>query len=403
VPANSLQNQSAETLSSLQPGRIDSPVLGIYCHIPFCASTCDFCAFYQEKPRRVDLDRYLRAMEDEFSRLPTGRPVETVFWGGGTPGLLPARDLERLGSALLKAIGSPPHEWTVEMAPSTVKADKLAVLRDLGVTRISMGVQSFDPDLLASLGRLHNRQQIFSAWERVMEADFPQTNLDLIFAIPNQSEEQLLADLRQAAALGPGHISTYCLTFEEDTALFVKLAQGKIQLDEAREIDFYRHTWDELARLGYAQYEISNFARPGQQCLHNLNTWRMQEWIGCGPSAASQYGGLRYQRPSNLDQWIAGFEDPESRETGAREQVVELDQNMLLGDSIIFGLRMNEGIDLVALKSRFPDAQNGAAIECVLREMADSGLIRIDKGRYHPSREGQLLADGIGAKILEIA
>ena len=136
----------------------------VFIVVPFCASTCDFCAFYQEKPRRADLDRYLAAMEVEFQQLPQDRVVDTVFWGGGTPGLLAAKDLDRLGSALRRRLKQAPQEWTVEMAPSTVKADKLAVLRDLGVTRISMGVQSFDADLLESLGRLHRPNQIYKAW-----------------------------------------------------------------------------------------------------------------------------------------------------------------------------------------------------------------------------------------------
>ena len=158
--------------------------LGIYCHVPFCASTCDFCAFYQEKPRRGDLDRYLNAMDDEFALISDNRSVDTVFWGGGTPGLLSAKDLERLGRSMLGCLDNAPAEWTVEMAPSTVKADKLAVLRDLGVTRISMGVQSFDEKLLESLGRLHRPNQIYKAWGLVEAAGFPQTNLDLMFAIP---------------------------------------------------------------------------------------------------------------------------------------------------------------------------------------------------------------------------
>ena len=326
--------------------------LGLYCHVPFCASTCDFCAFYQEKPRRGDLDRYLNAMDVEFALIPAGRAVDTVFWGGGTPGLLSAKDLERLGRSMLDRLGKAPAEWTIEMAPSTVKADKLAVLRDLGVTRISMGVQSFDADLLSSLGRLHRPNQIYTAWERIQAAGFAQTNLDLMFAIPNQSIEQWEAAIREAARLGPTHLSTYCLTFEEDTALYVKLSEGKIKIDEERELRFYERGWELLAELGYAQYEISNFAKAGAECIHNVNTWRMTEWIGCGPSAASQYQGERYQRPSNLDEWASAMEAG----TPPKTERVELDESILFTDSIVFGLRMNAGIDLTEIAQRFPSA-----------------------------------------------
>lgn len=371
--------------------------IGIYCHVPFCASTCDFCAFYQEKPRRGDLERYLRAMDMEFVQLPRDRAVDTVFWGGGTPGLLAAKDLERLGVSLLKNLNAPPVEWTVEMAPSTAKADKLALLKELGVTRISMGVQSFQPPLLDSLGRLHNLKQIHLAWERVQAAGFAQTNLDLMFAIPGQSLDQWEADIRQAARLTPAHLSTYCLTFEEDTALYVKLSQGKVSIDEEKELRFYERGWELLGELGYAQYEVSNFARPGSECIHNMNTWRMHEWIGCGPSAASQYRGERYQRPANLDAWCMAIEAGES----PKIERVQLDDDLLLADAVIFGLRMNKGIDLDTLAKRFKGAGNFGVLEAKLANFEHEGLVYVEGGHYRLSHRGRLLCDAIGGKLME--
>jgi oxygen-independent coproporphyrinogen-3 oxidase len=371
--------------------------LGIYCHVPFCASTCDFCAFYQEKPRRGDLDRYLNAMDAEFALIPEGRSVDTVFWGGGTPGLLSAKDLERLGRSMLERLGNAPAEWTIEMAPSTVKADKLAVLRDLGVTRISMGVQSFDAELLESLGRLHRPNQIYTAWERIQEAGFAQTNLDLMFAIPNQSMGQWEAAIREAARLGPTHLSTYCLTFEEDTALYVKLSEGKIKIDEARELRFYERGWELLAELGYAQYEISNFSKAGSECLHNVNTWRMREWMGCGPSAASQFAGERYQRPANLDEWAAGMESGQPPKT----EIVALDASILMADAIIFGLRMNRGIDLAEIAQRFPAPEVMAMLEPLLARLEAEGLLIRDGTHARLTHKGRLVCDAIGSAVLE--
>ena len=371
--------------------------LGVYCHVPFCASTCDFCAFYQEKPRRGDLDRYLRAMELEFGGLPQDRRVDTVFWGGGTPGLLAAKDLERLGRSLLDHLSEAPQEWTIEMAPSTVKADKLAVLRDLGVTRISMGVQSFDAALLESLGRLHRPNQIYKAWDLVQAAGFPQTNLDLMFAIPNQSMAQWEAAIREAARLGPNHLSTYCLTFEEDTALYVKLSEGKLHIDEDRELEFYQRGWELLEELGYRQYEISNFCKPGHECIHNLNTWRMTEWIGCGPSAASQYRGQRYQRPANLQDWCVGMEGGDS----PKVECVELDQRILFSDAVVFGLRMNQGIDLEALDVRYPQANAMAALEPLWQRLECEALLERDGPRLVLTDAGRLLCDAVGSAVLE--
>lgn len=371
--------------------------LGLYCHVPFCASTCDFCAFYQEKPRRGDLDRYLDAMDREFDLLPGDRVVETVFWGGGTPGLLAAKDLERLGAALLERLVEPPKEWTIEIAPSTVKADKLSVLRDLGVTRISMGVQSFDADLLDSLGRLHRPNQIYKAWDLVQAGDFPQTNLDLMFAIPNQSMAQWEAAIREAARLGPNHLSTYCLTFEEDTALYVKLSKGELKIDEERELAFYERGWELLAELGYQQYEISNFAKPEGACLHNLNTWRMTEWIGCGPSAASQYAGQRYQRPANIDEWSTAM----LKGAPPKQEVIELDDSILFADSVVFGLRMNSGIDLDEIARCFSSAGNSIVIRRLLERLAVEGLVELDGSHAKLTHAGRLVCDSIGSAVLD--
>lgn len=381
-------------MSSLPP---EQP-LGLYCHVPFCASTCDFCNFYQEKPHRDDLERYLRIMELEFSYLPSDRKVTTVFWGGGTPGLLTASDLERLGTCLLDALSQPPEEWTVEMAPSTVKPEKIKVLRDLGVTRISMGVQSFQPELLKSLGRLHNPKQIYRAWECINQVGCLQSNLDLIFAIPNQTIEQLESDLREAARLGPTHISTYCLTFEEDTALYVKLSQGKISTDEDRELRFYERTWALLADLGFEQYEISNFAKPGGECVHNINTWKMYEWIGCGPSAASQFEEARYRRPADLDEWCHSLEQGVLPKT----EFVRLDDTMLFADAVIFGLRMSRGINLNTLSRQFPNNSIRDPIQSMLHDFANQGLLELDQNQTRLTHRGRLLCDRIGRHLLEL-
>ena len=383
----------------LAPAHSFQPALGLYCHVPFCASTCDFCAFYQEKPHRSDLNRYLEGMELEFEKLPQDRVVDTVFWGGGTPGLLMAKDLERLGQSMLRFLRNKPVEWTVEMAPSTVKADKLSVLRDLGVTRISMGVQSFDSKLLQSLGRLHHPKQIYGAWELIREAGFAQTNLDLMFALPNQTIEQWEASIREAASLNPSHLSTYCLTFEEDTALYIKLAEGTIQIDEERELRFYERGWELLAELGYVQYEISNFSKAGAECLHNINTWRMADWIGCGPSAASQFNGERYQTPASLNEWIVGVKSSRP----VKEGLLKLDAATLMVDAIIFGLRMNAGINLEAINARFKLPSVMARMEPFFERLGDEGLL-VKKGpNINLTQQGRLVCDAVGTAVLECA
>ena len=366
----------------------------LYLHVPFCASSCDFCSFYQEQPKRGEIDRYLSAIEREMELHPPGR-VETAFWGGGTPGLLPAEDLLRLGKAMTKAAGRP-GEWSVELAPSSVRADKLAALKEIGVTRVSMGVQSFDDATLDALGRRHSPKQIMEAWEMIEAAGFASRNLDLIFAIPGQDEKRWTDDLHRAMSLKPDHLSTYCLTFEEDTAMFVKLSQGKVKIDRELEAFLYRRTWETLAENGYVQYETSNFAQPGHACRHNLITWEMGSWIGYGPSAASQWGHVRWTNPANLDQWVKGIEAGQP----VREQAKALSARDLLCDALVFGLRLNEGVDPFALAERF-ETPLPQGVRELFADLIEEEIMELAGNRFRLNGEGRLRADAVGVAVLE--
>jgi oxygen-independent coproporphyrinogen-3 oxidase len=222
-------------------------------------------------------------------------------------------------------------------------------------------------------------------------------NLDLMFALPGQAEPQWRADLDEAVRLAPDHLSTYCLTFEEDTALWVKLSQGKVKLDADKEALFYERTWDYLAAAGYAQYEVSNFARPGHACRHNLNTWSMHEWVGLGPSAASQHAGWRGANPPDLAQWQLDL-GTNRRVTADR---VALTPELLAADSVIFGLRMNDGVSLPQLRRRFPTRQ-WAGLEDLLPRLLCDGLVDASaEGRIRLTARGRLIADAVGAEVME--
>jgi len=407
--AASLASELTTTGLQREARKIKEPAapLGLYIHVPFCASTCDFCAFYQVRPTAADIADYFAALEAEAALVQWPRAVTTVFWGGGTPGLLSPAALRSLGQVTLRYLDGPPtsgpqnkracgsEEWTVELAPASVTEARLAALREIGVTRISMGVQSFQPALLAALGRQHSREQIYRAYDRIRAAGFASVNLDLMFALPGQTAAEWEADIAEALALAPDHLSTYCLTFEEDTALWLKLSQGRVKLDPEHEARLYEQTWATLAAAGYAQYEVANFARPGHECRHNLNTWAMNEWVGLGPAAASQHGGWRGGNIADLRGWA------ERVRRGERmtEDFREMTPAALAEDAFIFGLRMNAGVSFAEWRARAPDAP-WAAVEALAAQLVSDGLALWHFERLCLTTRGRLLADAVGLEMM---
>jgi oxygen-independent coproporphyrinogen-3 oxidase len=309
--------------------------------------------------------------------------------------LLAPRDLQRLAEIVRARCGGAPAEWTVELAPGSVTEARLAVLREAGVTRVSMGVQSFQPELLDALGRQHSREQIYAAYERVRLAGFRSVNLDLMFALPGQTAAEWAGDVREAVSLGPDHLSTYCLTFEEDTKLWVKLSQGRVKLDPDNEAVLYEATWSQLVDSGFAQYEVSNFARPGHACRHNINTWRMHEWVGLGPSAASQHAGWRGGNVADLEKWL----DQVQRGERMTEDRIALTPALLAEDALVFGLRMNTGVDLAPWRVRVPNAP-WQAIEDTLATLAAGGLLVRKGDVVQLTNRGRLVADSVGVEIM---
>ena len=371
----------------------------IYVHVPFCSTVCDFCAFYEKKPARGEFSSFVAGIESELDLVPIEGEVTTIYWGGGTPSLLPIPQLEALGRILLERMTNKPAEWTVEMTPSSVKPEKIAVLKDLGVNRISLGVESFSERLLTVLGRDHSPREVFRAIEVINASGIENVNLDLMFAIPGQTLSMWEADLRKAVGIGPQHLSTYCLTYEEETILFLKLLRGRLSsMSEREETAYYELTWNLLEEAGYRQYEIANFARNDFECLHNKNTWRMGEWIGLGPSASSQYGARRYTNIASLAEWRAGID----RQRPNRVDQVELTPAILATDSLIFGLRMNYGVNLRALRDRFPSIDFGP-LRPLWRRLGSEDLAENrENGRLRLTPKGRLLADRIAVEILDV-
>ncbi|MDR2396859.1 MAG: radical SAM family heme chaperone HemW [Puniceicoccales bacterium] len=364
--------------------------LGLYVHVPFCANFCAYCNFYRESPTKPLVQSYLIEISHELERwknILLQRSVSTIFFGGGSPSSLSHRNLETLCAHMQPLL---PHiaEWTVEVSPTTVNLEKLKVLKEGGVTRISMGVQSFQKDVLRYLGRKQTRVQVYRAYDWIRTTGFNNVNLDLIFH-PNFADFKLWEmDLKEAIHLNPEHISTYCLSFERLEGPF---RRGQY-VDENREALFYLYTWNWLKNHGYQHYEVSNFARDGHACLHNLNTWKMQEWIGLGPSAASQWNKQRFQNANNAHDWLSK----------GRVHCMNLSEEILCADCLIFGLRMREGICLDTLQKRFPLADVAKYVP-LWQQFAQEGLVNIRKNQLTCTDKGLLLVDALAREILNYA
>ncbi len=379
----------------------NNPVLGMYLHVPFCSTTCDFCAFYQERPSKKGFDLFFSGLEKEVERFPANQSFSTIFIGGGTPGLLKVDQIKRLGDIINSQDLQKDVEWSMEVAPSEITNKKLEAISEIGVNRISLGVQTFDSGLMEELGRTHEVKKAVEAFQMIREIGFQSVNLDLIFGAPGQTLEKWEDDLIRAVELQPDHLSTYCLTFEEDTALYVRMAKGKIRLDSEKEASFYEKAWDFLPRYGYKQYEVSNFAKPGFACRHNLNTWKMNEWLGYGPSACSQYQGVRRKNLSNLEHWSTQLNNKIEIK---HEEYEYLNKFELARDAVLFGLRMNDGVDLKIIANNFslPLAAFDPIVSFFLI-LAKEGLCESKKGKASLTSKGRILADAVAKDLPELS
>src|SRR5438093_1973366 len=265
------------------PATIRRHVRHIYVHIPFCARICPYCAFYKDLLDRSRTSRFcealLRELELNESRRRTGDRLSllhpsTIYFGGGTPTALNIAQLESLLRGFHERLElSQLVEWTIEANPGSVSARKAALLKKFGVNRISLGVQSWDDELLKVLGREHNAQQAEESFRILHDAGFTNVNVDLMFGLPGQTVDQWRATLEKTIALEPEHVSTYCLTYEEDTEFFLRHAQGEFQQDTDADAEFFEITMTMLEDAGYQHYEISNYARRGFESVHNRAYW----------------------------------------------------------------------------------------------------------------------------------
>lgn len=356
----------------------------LYVHIPFCPKVCPYCSFYKEASDRNKTQAFLDAVLTEAERHGRLEGLETIFFGGGTPTALSTSQLEYLITGLRQKLGfGDVPEFTLEMNPATVSLEKARALRNLGVNRVSMGVQSWDAGLLKTLGRVHSAEQAERSYHILREAGFENINLDFIFGIPGQTPGQWAATMEKTISLKTDHISCYCLTYEEDTEYFRRLGRGEYRVDEHFDADMFELTMDRLEASGFEQYEISNYARPGRECRHNLGYWLGEDYLGLGPSAFSTAGLRRWKNVSDTSAYIAKIQAGETAEDF--EEI--LSETTKTAERLAFSLRTNRGVETDQLR---PDA---------VAEMSSLGLLRADGGRSYLTRQGKMVADTVAESV----
>ena len=377
----------------------DRRPLGLYIHVPFCARKCAYCDFYSLAGREDRMDDYVSALcahLAEAAPLAAGYEADTVYFGGGTPSLLGPRRLEKL----LKLIGkryrlARDAEITWEANPDSL-GDWRAIrsLRKAGFNRLSLGMQDAHDETLREIGRVHTADQVRAAVEAARRAGIENLSLDLIYGLPHETPEAWRETLSAAAALQPEHLSCYGLKVEEGTPLALRREAADLPGDEAQ-ADMYLEAVDFLARRGYGQYEISNFARPGRESRHNLKYWTLQEYAGFGPGAHSDFGGVRYAYERDLEGYIRGVRDG-SPMLSESERIPPLDRDT---EWLMLRARLVSGLDPREFETRF--RRRFACFLPFLEQCRQAGYAVEEEGRWHLTPRGFLVSNQIIGGLLE--
>lgn len=374
--------------------------LGLYIHIPFCKRKCAYCDFYSLAGAEGRMDDYADALcahLTEQAAYLTGYRVDTVYFGGGTPSYLGAKRLEKILRTVFKRFGvAKDAEITLEANPDSAgDRRELKRLRKAGFNRLSLGMQSADGAELEEIGRIHTPEQTAAAVEAARKAGFDNLSLDLIYGLPHQTWERWMENLTAAADLSPEHLSCYGLKVEEGTPLYLRRDTADLPGDEAQ-AEMYLRTVEVLSRRGYAQYEISNFARPGRESRHNLKYWTLGEYAGFGPGAHSDLGGVRYAYARDLEGYIRGVRAGAPM-LSEREAIPPMDRDT---EWVMLGLRTVRGLDPREFENRF--RRRFSCFAPLLDQCARAGYAVETEGRWHLTPEGFLVSNQIIGRMLEL-
>ena len=384
--------------------------IGLYLHIPFCTAKCGYCDFNSYAGHEHMIPTYGATLLRDaalWREAVGGRAVETVFFGGGTPSLTPVEGMEQILSGMREIFRfDADAEISLEANPGSLSTEYLRGLRGIGFNRLSIGVQSFDDEELVALDRIHSGDDARAAYVSAREAGFENVNLDFIYGLPEQPLAKWQETLEQALELGPEHLSLYALTVEEGTPLARDVARGRVPApDPDIQAEHYEWTQDRLAGVGYEHYEISNWARPGLRCAHNLLYWRNREYLGLGAGAHSFLNGVRFSTvllPNRYTELVD--ETIASREAGGTSMLhvhgaEEITPELSMSDTLILGLRLIDGIALADFEARYGrsvDERHGG----VFAEFIGYGLLERTATHLRLTPRGRLLSNELFQRLL---
>jgi len=372
--------------------------VALYIHVPFCLQKCSYCSFVSYTGRLQDAERYIQTVINEISKRAGRRKVKSIYFGGGTPSLIPAGLLERLMENLKDYYSQGDAiEVSLEVNPGTVNEEYLKAIKSYGINRLSIGVQSLDNKELGRLGRLHDASAAVKVMKSARSAGFDNINIDLIYGIPGQSLRSWRRTLEGVVSMEPEHLSLYGLSLEPGTAMLSQIESGKLpQTDPDLSADQYEMAEKMLEKQGYRHYEISNWAKPGYECRHNLAYWRHEEYIGAGASACSYLNNHRFTNCADLDKYMAGFESGAFVEKESDEVI---DRELASAEAAILALRLDSGIN-IENHNRDYNTNLLAVYNTQIKELAGFGLLENNGVNIKLTNRGRLLGNEVFWRFL---
>lgn len=370
---------------------MENKEIGIYVHIPFCKRKCEYCDFISYSNKNSKIEEYIEAVKKEIELQKIKSEVTTIYIGGGTPSYIDSKYIKEIMTEIQKKNVSKDAEITIEVNPGTVTLEKLKDYKDVGINRLSIGLQSAQDELLKQIGRIHNFEQFLETYKMARKVGFKNINVDLMLGLPDQRIKDLKDSLEKIIELQPEHISVYSLIVEDGTPIANKLESGELELpDEDLERNMYWYVKNTLELNGYKHYEISNFAKQGYESKHNMNCWNQKEYIGIGIAAHSYRDITRYSNTENLGEYIRNVKNEKFERNRIIHEIQKEDDTKK--EYMLLGLRQIDGVKISKFKEKFGDNPI-YLFRNELKKLSDENLIGINEDNIKLTNKGINLAN----------